>query len=160
MISRLEDALSYNRRFSADVSHELRTPLTIMRGELEHILLDPDLSLDTRDSVSSVIDGINRMTKIVKRLLAIAKLDSGANSIHAQPEDLSIVCHWVMELIALHILAIATIPMRRVMGFMVVPFFILLVVFGMSLLVLAPGGNNPAPWSRGANAPNCAVPSL
>jgi two-component system OmpR family sensor kinase len=25
IISRLEDALSYNRRFSADVSHELRT---------------------------------------------------------------------------------------------------------------------------------------
>lgn len=38
MIDRLENALTHNRRFSADVSHELRTPLTILRGELEPLV--------------------------------------------------------------------------------------------------------------------------
>jgi short-chain fatty acids transporter len=39
---------------------------------------------------------------------------------------------------ALPILAIAGIPMRRVMGFMVITFTISLVVFGASLLLLVP----------------------
>lgn len=41
---------------------------------------------------------------------------------------------------ALPILAIAGIPMRRMMGFMVVTFFIALIAFGMSLLLLVPPG--------------------
>lgn len=39
---------------------------------------------------------------------------------------------------ALHILAIAGIPMRRMMGFMVVTFFVSAIVFGLSLLFLIP----------------------
>jgi len=39
---------------------------------------------------------------------------------------------------ALPILAIAGIPMRRMMGFMVVTFFIAGIVFGVSLLCLVP----------------------
>ncbi|MFZ0805534.1 MAG: TIGR00366 family protein, partial [Candidatus Sulfotelmatobacter sp.] len=40
---------------------------------------------------------------------------------------------------ALPILAIAGIPMRRMMGFMVITFAISLVIFGASLLFLVPG---------------------
>ncbi len=50
MISRLEEALSLNRRFSADVSHELRTPLTIMRGELEQLLLEANIDAVMREN--------------------------------------------------------------------------------------------------------------
>jgi short-chain fatty acids transporter len=41
---------------------------------------------------------------------------------------------------ALPILAIAGIPMRRMMGFMVITFTISLIAFGISLLVLVPHG--------------------
>ena len=41
---------------------------------------------------------------------------------------------------ALPILAIAGIPMRRVMGFMVITFLVSLIVFGASLLLLVPNG--------------------
>ena len=37
MITRLDDAFQYSRRFMADASHELRTPLTVLRGELEEL---------------------------------------------------------------------------------------------------------------------------
>jgi len=102
MITRLEDALSLNRRFSADVSHELRTPLTIMRGELEH-LLEYKLPGAARDSVESALDEIGRMSKIVEGLLAIARLDSGADSIDTVPADVSKLCRWVVE--QMHLLA-------------------------------------------------------
>ena len=103
MISRLEDALSHNRRFSGDVSHELRTPLTIMKGELEHVLRDAELQQGVRDSVVSALEEISRMSRIVESLLAIARLDSGADAIDTEPADVSALCRWTLE--QMHLLA-------------------------------------------------------
>jgi heavy metal sensor kinase len=97
MIDRLEDALSLNRRFSADVSHELRTPLTIMRGELEQVLSERGLDPEVHDAVGSAVDEIARMTRIIESLLAIARLDSGADAIESKPADISALCTWVVE---------------------------------------------------------------
>src|SRR5271169_1282245 len=89
MITRLEDALDHNRRFSADVSHELRTPLTILRGELEHVIQLPDLRAEVVDSVGSALEEIERLARIVESLLAISRLDSGAAGIEHHPFDLA-----------------------------------------------------------------------
>jgi heavy metal sensor kinase len=97
MIERLEDALSHNRRFSGDVSHELRTPLAILRGELEQVLLEPELQYSVRSSVTSALEEIDRMAKIVESLLAIARLDAGVDSIDPQPVDVSKLCRWVVD---------------------------------------------------------------
>jgi signal transduction histidine kinase len=75
MIDRLEDALTHNRRFSADVSHELRTPLTILRGELEPLIENPDLPPHELDAIGSALEEIDRMSDIVESLLVISKLD-------------------------------------------------------------------------------------
>ena len=48
------------------------------------------------------------------------------------------VANMLQPFFALPILAIAGIKMQRMMGFMVVTFFISLVVFGASLLLLVP----------------------
>jgi signal transduction histidine kinase len=88
MITRLEDALDHNRRFSADVSHELRTPLTILRGELEHVIQLRDLKPEVADSVGSALEEIERLAKIVESLLAISRLDSGGAGIEYNPFDL------------------------------------------------------------------------
>jgi heavy metal sensor kinase len=103
MIERLEEALSHNRRFSADVSHELRTPLTIMRGELEQVLGDHDLTPTVRDSVVSAVEEIGRMAQIVEGLLTIGRLDSGPDAINRQPADVSLLCRWVVD--QMHLLA-------------------------------------------------------
>jgi heavy metal sensor kinase len=76
MIDRLEDALTHNRRFSADVSHELRTPLTILRGELEPLVENPELPLVALDAIGSALEEIERMSDIVESLLVISKLDA------------------------------------------------------------------------------------
>jgi heavy metal sensor kinase len=89
MITRLEDALDHNRRFSADVSHELRTPLTILRGELEHVIQLPNLQAEVVDSVGSALEEIERLAKIVERLLTISRLDSGSAGIEHHPFDLA-----------------------------------------------------------------------
>jgi signal transduction histidine kinase len=75
MIDRLEDALAHNQRFSADVSHELRTPLTILRGELEPLVDNQELSPLALDAIGSALEEIDRMSDIVENLLVISKLD-------------------------------------------------------------------------------------
>jgi heavy metal sensor kinase len=103
MISRLEDALDHNRRFSADVSHELRTPLTILKGELEQVVQAPQLPDSTRESVGSSLEEIDRMTKIVENLLTISRLDSGADAMVRQTVDLSLLAQWTLD--QMHLLA-------------------------------------------------------
>jgi heavy metal sensor kinase len=88
MISRLEDALDHNRRFSADVSHELRTPLTILRGELEHVIQLRNIRPEIVDSVGSALEEIERLAKIVESLLAISHLDTGGAGIEFAAFDL------------------------------------------------------------------------
>ena len=88
MISRLEEALAHNRRFSADVSHELRTPLTILRGELEHVIQLRDAGPDVIESVGSALEEIERLAKIVESLLAISHLDTGGAGIEFNRFDL------------------------------------------------------------------------
>jgi two-component system OmpR family sensor kinase len=77
MITRLEDALAHNRRFSADVSHELRTPLTILRGEIEQLVAQSSVSAMTANALGSALEEIDRMSKIVESLLAISRIDAG-----------------------------------------------------------------------------------
>ena len=48
------------------------------------------------------------------------------------------VANMIQPFFALPILAIAGIPMRRMMGFMVITFLAALVAFGASLLLLVP----------------------
>ena len=88
MISRLEDALAHNRRFSADVSHELRTPLTILRGELEHVIEMRDARPEVVESVGSALEEIERLAKIVESLLTISHLDTGGAGIEFNRFDL------------------------------------------------------------------------
>ncbi len=103
MITRLEDALNHDRRFSADVSHELRTPLTILRGELEQLSQLPRLSEPMREALGSALEEIVRMARIVENLLAIARVDSGTEAMDRQSVDLSAISEWIAD--QMHLLA-------------------------------------------------------
>jgi two-component system, OmpR family, sensor kinase len=103
MISRLEDALDHNRRFSADVSHELRTPLTILRGELEQVVQIPQLPEQTREMIGSSLEEIDRMARIVENLLAIARLQSGADRMELRRVNLSEIAQWTVD--QMHLMA-------------------------------------------------------
>jgi heavy metal sensor kinase len=77
MISRLDESFQSVSRFTADASHELRTPLTIIRGELETSLLDKNLSENVRETIYSLIEETENLSKIVQCLLSLSRLDSG-----------------------------------------------------------------------------------
>jgi heavy metal sensor kinase len=77
MISRLQAALDDSKQFVADASHELRTPLTVMRGELESLAQDPRFGRETRETLGSVLEEVERLAEIVESLFALSRLDAG-----------------------------------------------------------------------------------
>jgi heavy metal sensor kinase len=89
MIDRIEDAVEATRRFVADASHELRTPLAILRGELETVLTLKNVTGAARDTLASNLEEVERLSKIVQRLLALSRLDSGESPGECVEFDLS-----------------------------------------------------------------------
>jgi signal transduction histidine kinase len=72
-LERLENLFTSQQRFLADVSHELRTPLTVIKGNADLIRkLGPD-----DESLDTIKDEADRMTRMVGDLLLLAQAESG-----------------------------------------------------------------------------------
>jgi heavy metal sensor kinase len=89
MISRLQEAIDGSKQFVADASHELRTPLTVMRGELENLAQDRQLGRETRETLGSVLEEVERLAEIVESLFALSRLDAGETSSQWRRFDLA-----------------------------------------------------------------------
>jgi len=80
-ITELRRADQIRRDFVANVSHELRTPLTAIRGYVE-ALSDDDVSAEERQRFLSIIARHSqRMERLVKDLLRLARLDAGQETL-------------------------------------------------------------------------------
>jgi heavy metal sensor kinase len=88
MITRLDDAFQNSKRFVADASHELRTPLTVLCGELEDLAQDMHLARAHRERLGSLLEEVERLSKIVQRLLTLSRLDAGEAQSECVPFDL------------------------------------------------------------------------
>ncbi len=91
MIARLDEAFRRQRRFTADASHELRTPLTIIKGDLS-LALARRRDTDYYHGVLTEVDEeVDQMSRLVDRLLALARADAEGISIHRQTVDLGVL---------------------------------------------------------------------
>jgi two-component system phosphate regulon sensor histidine kinase PhoR len=80
-ITELRRADQIRRDFVANVSHELRTPLTAIRGYVE-ALTEGDTSADDRQRFLDIIARhTQRMERLVKDLLRLARLDAGQETL-------------------------------------------------------------------------------
>jgi signal transduction histidine kinase len=78
MLEQLQDSFDSQRRFVADASHELRTPLTTIQGNAGLLARGPDLADEVRRAEAEDIAAETaRMTRLVDRMLTLAKADSG-----------------------------------------------------------------------------------
>ena len=88
MLSRLQDAFEQLRRFTADASHELRTPLTAMRSVGEVALQRPLERSEYREVIGSMLEEVDRLTRLVESLLTLTRGESG--HIHLSFESVSL----------------------------------------------------------------------
>ena len=89
-ISALSAAQARERRFTADVAHELRTPLTALVGEAsllgQHLDAMPS---ESRRPAELLIADVGRLRRLVEDLMAISRLDAGAESVQAETVELA-----------------------------------------------------------------------
>ncbi|HXI95990.1 MAG TPA: HAMP domain-containing sensor histidine kinase, partial [Candidatus Acidoferrum sp.] len=78
MLDQLQDSFEAQRRFVADASHELRTPLTTIQGNAGLLARGPAVSDEVlRAAAADVAAETARMTRLVDRMLTLARADSG-----------------------------------------------------------------------------------
>lgn len=72
----LEALLERQKRFTADASHELKTPIAVVKAHAGLLKTEQGLTDDAKESIESIDESSDRMTRLVKNLLLLAKLDS------------------------------------------------------------------------------------
>jgi heavy metal sensor kinase len=83
-LDRLESAFEQMRRFTADASHELRTPLTAIRSVGEVRLQQSATREEYRETIGSMLEEVNRLTRLVENLLSISRADAGQVQLQQQ----------------------------------------------------------------------------
>src|SRR5512143_989344 len=84
-LERLETLFTSQQRFLADVSHELRTPLTVIKGNVN--LMRRMKQVD-EESLGTIEDEADRLTRLVGNLLLEAQAESGRLPLQFAPVEL------------------------------------------------------------------------
>lgn len=88
-ITELRKADMIRRDFVANVSHELRTPLTAIKGYAEALIDDSD-DAEARERFLEIIHRqAERMERLVKDLLRLARLEAGQEVVDIAPCDIN-----------------------------------------------------------------------
>src|SRR6202034_1598688 len=88
MLDRIESAFLKITQFTADSSHELRTPVSLIRTEAELALRRSRSVAEYKESLHHILMEAERTTALIEQLLALARVDSGRETLLMQPVDL------------------------------------------------------------------------
>jgi len=92
LLARLDDALSAQRRFTADAAHELRTPLAAVRLQVELAERAPDPEARAA-ALTELKSGVDRAARLVEQLLMMARFEPDAPEDAATAVDLTPIVH-------------------------------------------------------------------
>ena len=92
MTSELGNLEDNRKKFVSDASHELKTPLATIKLICDSIVStpDPDPAM-IQDFLGDLSDEVDRLTRIVERLLKLTKLDSGKSLPKFVPTDITMM---------------------------------------------------------------------
>jgi heavy metal sensor kinase len=96
-LDRLQKAFEQLRQFTADASHELRTPLTAMRSVGEVALQRPQEAGRYREVIGSMLEEVDRLTRLVENLLTLTRAEAGRISLARAPVDVDALASGVAE---------------------------------------------------------------
>jgi two-component system heavy metal sensor histidine kinase CusS len=88
MFDRLSDSFTRMSQFSSDLAHELRTPVNNIRGEIEVTLAKNRSMAEYKDTLSSSLEELERISKIMDSLLFIAKSENPTTQLGKDPCNL------------------------------------------------------------------------
>ena len=100
LFERLQRAIDREKRLTADAAHELRTPLAGLRTQAEVAQRAVD-EREKHNALQQLISGVDRTTRLVEQLLAMARLDPEVRLHDLVPVDLhGIAAEVLAELVA------------------------------------------------------------
>lgn len=86
------------RKFVSDASHELKTPMAGVKLICDSLVsaenLDPEM---VKEFLSDMSDEVDRLTRIVERLLVLTKLDAGGSELKLEEIDIRMLIGQVMK---------------------------------------------------------------
>ena len=89
MGAKLAESETINRSFIANISHELKTPMTNISGYVNG-LLDGTIPYEQQDKYLRIIsDETKRLARLVRSMLDLSRIDSGAMQLKKQKFNLS-----------------------------------------------------------------------
>jgi len=97
MFARLAKAIGEMKQFTASIPHELRTPLTALRGETEVMLLEPHPVHEYKRLLASHLEEYDRLTRLINRLLTLARAEAGDIPMHTISIDLAQLTRYLVE---------------------------------------------------------------
>ena len=90
MLDKIEDLIVKEKQFTSGASHELRTPISVILAQGEY-LLDIADSEKEKELAKSIVDKSNQVSKLVSRLLLLARIDSNRQKINKEKVDFSVL---------------------------------------------------------------------
>jgi len=96
-LGRLEQSIGEMRQFSTALAHELRTPLAALRGEIELALRGAGRGGDLQRTFASQIEEIDRLTRLIERVLTLARAESGQIPLTFRAVDLGAMAHSLVD---------------------------------------------------------------
>ena len=99
MLARLEEGFLRLRRFTTDASHELRTPLTALRSVGEVALRDARGAEQYKETIASMLEETERLTRLVDGLLLLTREDRAAYRTRFEELELGTLAREAVDLL-------------------------------------------------------------
>ena len=98
MCDELELLEEKRRKFVSDASHELKTPMAGIKLICDSLVAaeNPDPAM-VKEFLGDMSDEVDRLTRIVERLLVLTKLDAGGNSLKLEEVDIKSLISQVVK---------------------------------------------------------------
>lgn len=90
MLDKIENLIKQEKQFTADASHELRTPISVILAQGEYLL---DITEDEKEKelAQSIVDKANQVSKLVSRLLLLARIDRNSQKFNKEKVDVGLI---------------------------------------------------------------------
>ncbi len=97
MLAKIEKTFNKEKQFTSDASHELRTPVAVISSECEYALECAATLDEAKESVLSIKQQTDKMSRLISELLAISRMDKNTMEINLENVDVSELLNFVCD---------------------------------------------------------------